>query len=334
MAKYKYTKALTIEVNGKKKRKYFYANTEKELFKKIRDYTAKDNNAVSVSVVANEWQGWIEDRVGNYTYECYKAPLKDIINEFGERKIKELEIDELQAFIDDFAFRGKAKQTVKLRHQVLTAIFQYAVRKKYIEINKNPMIYVNVPKGLKNGSYGTITKDTEQRIVDGDASLLVTFIYYTGLRRGEVSALNCDDIDYINNKITVNKVIEYHGAMPKLRQGAKNDTSIREVMMPNILKERLIDAGCDKRQGILFVGNDGGYMHRDEIYRKCKKDNVTPHQLRHAYVTLLYNANIDDKTAMANTGHSNISTMRDIYTHISTENRENAKNKLDDFIGK
>ena len=75
-------------------------------------------------------------------------------------------------------------------------------------------------------------------------------------------------------------------------------------------------------------------MRKRETYAPFKKyGSLRPHQLRHGYVTLLYNAEIDEMAAMSNTGHSNISTMRDKYTHLSRRNIDSAKEKLDAFIG-
>ena len=50
--------------------------------------------------------------------------------------------------------------------------------------------------------------------------------------------------------------------------------------------------------------------------------NATPHQLRHAYATILFDAGLDDKDAQELLGHANISTTRDIYTHITQKRRE------------
>ncbi|MBS7299062.1 MAG: tyrosine-type recombinase/integrase [Eubacteriales bacterium] len=49
---------------------------------------------------------------------------------------------------------------------------------------------------------------------------------------------------------------------------------------------------------------------------------MTPHQLRHAYATILYEAGIDEKDAQELMGHTSIQLTRDIYTHISKK-REN-----------
>ena len=43
---------------------------------------------------------------------------------------------------------------------------------------------------------------------------------------------------------------------------------------------------------------------------------MTPHQLRHAYATLLFEAGIPEKTAQSLLGHAQISTTMDVYAEL------------------
>lgn len=66
----------------------------------------------------------------------------------------------------------------------------------------------------------------------------------------------------------------------------------------------------------------------------CKSigiEHITPHQLRHAYATRLYELNIDEKSAQEIMGHADISTTRNIYTHISELKRKTTAEQLNNF---
>ena len=53
------------------------------------------------------------------------------------------------------------------------------------------------------------------------------------------------------------------------------------------------------------------------IIKKETGISFTPHQLRHAYATMLYDADVNSKEAMGLLGHTKESVTRDVYTHIA-----------------
>jgi len=97
----------------------------------------------------------------------------------------------------------------------------------------------------------------------------------------------------------------------------------------NKLKEKLV-----KKKGLVF-GNitKNAFSYRWSKY--CKqaglwngKPTVTPHQLRHAYATILFEAGIDVMDAMDLLGHADIKTTRNTYTHIRKLRKEHTAEKL------
>ena len=59
---------------------------------------------------------------------------------------------------------------------------------------------------------------------------------------------------------------------------------------------------------------------------------LTAHMLRHTFITSLYDAGIDIKTAQRWSGHSTISVLMDIYTHLSNEKEKESADKLNSFF--
>ncbi len=66
-------------------------------------------------------------------------------------------------------------------------------------------------------------------------------------------------------------------------------------------------------------------------YCKSTGDAATPHQWRHLYVTVLYDAGIDPKDAQVMMGHAQLSTTMDIYTHVRDQRMQKAAKKLNNF---
>jgi site-specific recombinase XerD len=56
------------------------------------------------------------------------------------------------------------------------------------------------------------------------------------------------------------------------------------------------------------------------------------HDLRHSAATILLQAKVQLKTAQELLGHSTIATTADIYSHVSSEMREEVVNIMDDFF--
>ena len=61
---------------------------------------------------------------------------------------------------------------------------------------------------------------------------------------------------------------------------------------------------------------------------------ITPHWLRHTYITMLYQAGVDVLTAKEQAGHSDISTTLEIYTHLDKTYKRHQMDKLDEYIEK
>lgn len=121
----------------------------------------------------------------------------------------------------------------------------------------------------------------------------------------------------------------YENETPTVRNKTKTSRSVRDIILLDALKKKI----PRKKKGYIFTGKDGIY-HRKELRTLWKnfEFGVTQYQLRHYYVTMLYEAGIDAETAMLQTGHSNISTMRNIYTHIRNSKIKDVAKKLNEFV--
>ena len=58
----------------------------------------------------------------------------------------------------------------------------------------------------------------------------------------------------------------------------------------------------------------------------------TAHQLRHSYATMLYDADVDVKTAQKLLGHADFGVTMKIYTHLSSEKETAGIEKLNEHL--
>ena len=75
--------------------------------------------------------------------------------------------------------------------------------------------------------------------------------------------------------------------------------------------------------------------HRGKEYTTTIKDwtaDVTAHQFRHEYASMLYEAGIGELEAQKLMGHADITTTKRVYTHIRERQLQAAGDALEKFI--
>ena len=166
---------------------------------------------------------------------------------------------------------------------------------------------------------------------NSEYGLMPFFLLYTGCRVGEALALRYEDIDYKNDTISINKTVVFDNGEPTIQQHAKTDAGNRIIPLLPPLKGIL-----KKKKGYIFNLN-GEPLKKHQVYsqwNKYKKRyniDITPHQLRHAYATILYDAGLPVKDSQLLLGHNSAEVTQDIYTHISEERRKKTFETLNKY---
>lgn len=182
--------------------------------------------------------------------------------------------------------------------------------------------------------YDYLIKD----LTANNTALLVDL--FTGLREGEVAALDITDINLKERYITIkrdetrtkdNKIV--------IKEAPKTSTGYRKVYFNDTLKSVLkayID-GLDYTEGFLFLGKYKQRVRGNTIAKHlaivCKYLNIPfkPMQsLRAYYITSLKDAGCDDKFITEQSGHRNISTTNKYYQKC--RKTQNAKREAIDNV--
>lgn len=174
--------------------------------------------------------------------------------------------------------------------------------------------------------------------------LLTQFLVMSGLRIGELTALNVMDVDLKEKKIHVRK--SYDAAHRKITR-IKTESSIRDVhMQPELLavtKEinsfmmnRNLLNGV--RTDIFFPAPDGDYL-RYYTYNKYLRENskkicdhqISVHALRHTSASLMFEQGFSMEEVARRLGHSTSKVTREIYVHVTKTLQKKDSEKLDMF---
>lgn len=332
----RYQKVITI--NGKKHFFYSTAATaraaEKDIANQLLQYKEAEEKGNLFKDVADKWTDYHYPTLEWNTLKQYRPAVKQAIEQFGNEYIKEITSQQIEKYLRRLAAEGYAQKTVKARLLVINLIMKYAVVNGFILYN--PCQYIAVPKNLPKTKREGLTED-EMTIVkdspDKPFGIFALFILYTGCRRGEALALTYNDVDFENSQIHICKTVIWKGNKPEIKDHPKTDAGNRTIPLLNQLKPYIKPS-----KGLLFPNESGNLMHGGNITRlwnKYKKEtglNITPHQLRHAYATLLYDAGIDIKSAQYLMGHANIQTTMDIYTHLSQTRKRSSADLLNTYL--
>jgi integrase len=177
---------------------------------------------------------------------------------------------------------------------------------------------------LRNASGGTF-------IVERNLALVACMLF-AGLRRGEVLRLDLADVDHASRTIRIRR--------SKGRDGGKSRTAYIPQQLADILRayERERDAVGHGADVAYFITekrdrrvNDGAIRRLFATIYKNTGLRLSPHMLRHTYVTLLRQAGVADRLTMDLAGHTSLAMTQRYSAVFSGEHLAAADQLLLDF---
>ena len=167
-------------------------------------------------------------------------------------------------------------------------------------------------------------------------------VYYCGLRKGEVRALDWNDIDFNNNTLTIRKGLSdnvngkrYIITSPKtLKSNRILPLSKKFIDDLKALKESVMKYTNFKEDWFVF-GNElplGDDAIRRRKNNNCKLANVKQirlHDFRHSCASLLISKGADIKMVAEFLGHTKIDETLNTYAHMFTNKLKSIVNIID-----
>lgn len=321
------------KINGR--RVAFRGKTCAEVDRKILEYDVTAKRGRKVKVIAKEWLQTRETEVAESTYIVYDRYLTRFVKRFGEQYAGDLKPLDIMRFMADVESKGYAKDSVELQLTVIKQLMGHAVRVGDIDVN--PAREVHPSRRSKRGSRRALTEEEERMVEEyrGKDYLLGLFLLYTGLRRGELLALEWRDIDRRAGTISVNKKLNFVGGRVTLEHQLKSDNGNQ----PRPLLAPLAAELPRNRIGRIFTSANGDYLteyefkKRFEAYRDAVglPSEITPHCFRHSYATICFDAGIDPKTAAAFLGDTE-EVVRKVYMELRDRQRVSSADKVSAYL--
>lgn len=354
--------------DGKDIVKWVSGKTRKELEEekqRVIAYYVKGTGVGQDQLFGQYLQDWFQNVKIHELSDASIANWRSMINKhvmpvFAKRNLRAIKAMELQIWLNGFA--GESKTTIAQAAAVIRNVFGAAHADRLIEMN--PAEALKLPKpGAKEARRSLTHEESEkvERIISThEHGAYLACLYYLGLRSGEARGLMWGDFDWDTGIVTIQRDIDYkaNGAAGAL----KSEAAYREVPVPEELKAVLWPLRGHPN-AYLFVGSKSmkpwskataeriwldmmmseGLVEARETEKEWKNPDVrskyraiiTPHYLRHNYITRCWEAEIDPMITMRIVGHSDYRTTANIYTHLQEEHLEKTKKRLDAiFAGK
>ena len=310
-----YEKILVI--NGR--RVAFRAKSTREVLRKIAAYREKEDTGPTFETVADAWWEDKEPRLSPNTAPNYKLAMRRAVERFGPEPVKEITPVAVKAYLEYLAHRGYARRTVNQHFVVLREICAFACER--YNVMQNAAALVKLPDKLPQARRkmpAPAQIEAIKALVDTPDGLFLNFLMYSGLRLGEALALRWEDVDPVGETIRVRRSLYFAGRNQGELKEPKSEAGRRSVIYLKRL-QAMLEPHRGPAGAFVFGGEQP--MSKKAYYcllDRCRRAglDVTPHQLRHAYATLLFEAGIPEKTAQGLLGHAQISTTMDVYAEL------------------
>lgn len=232
------------------------------------------------------------------------------------------------------------KTTYNGRVKRLKAIFRWAYKKDIIDTPRlaDRLEYVKddgKQKGQRFLEKREYVKLIQSMTVDR-WRYLSRLLLLTGCRVGEAIALRVDDIDIEKETLSIFRTwsMNIRGLSTVKTESSRREIPVQDELrglIGEIMRFRAEDIRANKYapSRLLIPGPRGGFCEY-EAYEKYLRETservlgrrITSHMWRHTHVSILASQGVDLMTIMRRVGHGNSKITREIYLHVTEEQKQ------------
>ena len=270
----------------------------------------------------------IEKNYSVNTLSAYKKDLMEfqvfIKDNYDKYVIENVEYKIIRSWIVLLVNKNLSNRSINRKVSSLKSFYKFLV--KTDTINSSPLIAHSPLKQSKKIQV-PFSKDEIGALLDSDffksdykgvlQKTIISFFYFTGVRRIELINLKTSDINMnsytirITGKRNKERIIPM---LPKLKESINEYLKIKSHEFNNVISD------------YLFISKSGIQLSEKYVYRTVNeyfklvspKVKKAPHVLRHSFATHLINEGADINSVKELLGHSSLSATQ-VYSHTSME---------------
>lgn len=332
MAKY-LTATFTLP-NGK--RKYIRAATKTELAQKLQAAKMEVGLGIDISdatTVREYAEKWVRlTKTGRITENSETNLIRTMENHIfpyiGPMRVREVRASHILNIMQRCSGLSRGTQGYIL--STMRAVFNAAMDDNLIL--RSPVPTTLRPGGARAAETEALTSEQLAEFLDKTRDLSIWPVIYaisqTGMRRSEATGLMWSDVDTEGLVIHIRRhAVTSSAGRVTVEKGAKTDAGVRDIPITAEFANWLVLRRKSAASVFVFPNRKGGCYSAGVLtsawHTAAKRVDfpVRPHQLRHTYITTLFEAGLDIKEIQTIVGHADPTVTLGTYTHYREAQR-------------
>ena len=279
----------------------------------------------------------IETRLREHTMRTkkYIVELK-ILPYFGNKRVNDITAADIRQWQNELIKMGYSPTYLKTINNQLSAIFNYAIR--YYDLKSNPCAKAGSMGKSKAEEMDFWTGEEFRKFIDSVMNKRLSYmafmtLYWTGMRLGELLALNPNDVDLEKRTIAITKSYQRLGKKDVITL-PKTSKSKRVITIPEFLAADIkdyMDSLYDLQENDRLFPITKYYLEH-EMQRGIKESGVKRirvHDLRHSHASMLIELGFSPLEIANRLGHEKVETTLNTYAHLYPNKQTKLAERLD-----
>ena len=279
----------------------------------------------------------METRLREHTMRTkkYIVELK-ILPYFGNKRVNDITAADIRQWQNELIKMGYSPTYLKKINNQLSAIFNYAIR--YYDLKSNPCAKAGSMGKSKAEEMDFWTGEEFRKFIDSVMNKRLSYmafmtLYWTGMRLGELLALNPKDVDLEKRTISITKSYQRLGKKDVITP-PKTPKSKRVITIPEFLAADIkdyMDSLYDLQEDDRLFPITKYYLEH-EMQRGIKESGVKRirvHDLRHSHASMLIELGFSPLEIANRLGHEKVETTLNTYAHLYPNKQTKLAERLD-----